>query len=122
MRSKHRTFTPGINENSPEAVNDFDANFIFPEVEMGDTALRGAKGLVANESDYEDTGRGELDAMYERADLDWEIQQRVLEDGPFWVGAEVDEGLGGDQWLREEIEMRALIGEDGNIDPALGFM
>ncbi|CZT49248.1 related to zinc finger protein 615 [Rhynchosporium secalis] len=51
-------------------------------------------------------------------DLNWELHPQAMEGGPFWVGADVDEGdyglgrLAGnqDEWTQEEEEMERLIG------------
>lgn len=60
-------------------------------------------------------GREEMDALYDQADIDWELQRRALEGGIFWVGAEEahDDIRGnlGDEWTQEELEMRRLIGD-----------
>ncbi|PMD36558.1 hypothetical protein L207DRAFT_515079 [Hyaloscypha variabilis F] len=60
-------------------------------------------------------GRAEMDALYDQADIDWELQRRTLEGGAFWIGAEEAEnnfrGDPADDWTREEMEMRRLVGD-----------
>jgi general transcription factor IIIA len=122
IRRKHASPIAETNENAEEAADDFDSNFNLPEFRTGAAVVEGSAAFQEMDKD-EDAAREELDAMYEPTELDWEIQRRALEGGPFWVGAEEDEGQGRDQWLREEMEMRALVGEEVsgvNIDPALG--
>jgi general transcription factor IIIA len=61
-------------------------------------------------------GREEIDALYDQADIDWELQRRALEGGAFWIGAEeVQKSFRGDavdEWTQEEMEMRRLVGDD----------
>lgn len=45
--------------------------------------------------------------------IDWAIQQQALQGGPFWVGGGGHHDMAGlDQWNQDEMEMRALIGND----------
>ncbi|KAE9379119.1 hypothetical protein N431DRAFT_434125 [Stipitochalara longipes BDJ] len=70
----------------------------------------GLAGFMSGEE-----GRGEMDALYDQADMDWEIQRRALEGGAFWIGAEeAENNFGGnpaDEWKQEEMEMRRLVGD-----------
>lgn len=64
----------------------------------------------------EEQGRQEMDALYDQADIDWELQQRALEGGgAFWIGAEEEQnnfrGDQADEWTQEEMEMRRLVGD-----------
>ncbi|KAI9740680.1 MAG: Strongly-conserved Zn-finger binding protein (TFIIIA) [Claussenomyces sp. TS43310] len=63
-------------------------------------------------------GRETLNAMYDQADLDWDMQQKVAEDGPFWIGAEDAEmdSCQDKTWSLEEAEMRRLIDESNRAD------
>jgi len=45
-------------------------------------------------------------------DIDWALQRQALEGGPFWVGAEEGMMQSGDNWSKEEEEMRRLIDPD----------
>jgi general transcription factor IIIA len=61
-------------------------------------------------------GREEIGALYDQADIDWELQRRALEGGAFWIGAdEMQKSFRGeavDEWTQEEMEMRRLVGDD----------
>ena len=125
MRSKHRLSTPEIEDLALQAAEQQKFGF-FPEAADGDGDA--ATDAAANGEAYDDGGVEafgaaqqldldlDLDAMYGPADVDWEMQRRALEDGPFWVGAAADGGGGGgmqnvmDQWPQDELEMRKLIG------------
>lgn len=66
-------------------------------------------GMIGNERDA-------MNAMYAQAnaDFDWQLQQRLEADGEFWVGAhdgEDDDENEGDDWTRDEQEMRRLVGD-----------
>ena len=109
LRGKHHNLT-----SSPvitEAANDFDPTFDFPEMDLARTDL----GHVEAFAHVGDGDGGELDAMYEQAEFDWELQQRALEERASRIGAGDEEELlqGGEPWMREDIGLRALVGEVG---------
>ena len=96
---------------------DLDPNLAFPAFEGAFEFLEGddrdfGRGFAGGIGGEE--GREGMDALYDQADIDWELQRRALEGGPFWVGAdeELQNNFGGDQddWTQEEIEMRRLVG------------
>jgi general transcription factor IIIA len=60
-----------------------------------------------------DEEREDMDALYDQADIDWELQRRDLEGGAFWIGAEdAQNNFRADEWTQEEMEMRRLVGND----------
>jgi hypothetical protein len=91
---------------------------------------------------YDPNDRSTLEAMYDQADLEWDMQRTATaaaaatttissseEATPFWVGARDDDDLveeASDVWEREQEEMRMLCdreGEwDGVLDPELRGM
>ena len=60
-------------------------------------------------------GREGIDALYDQADIDWELQRRALEGGAFWIGAEEAQDNfredPADEWTQEEMELRRLVGD-----------
>jgi len=83
-------------------------------------------GAFIDIADDDVDDRVTLNVMNDQGDLDWEMQRRALEDGPFWVGASEVEGEpmeGPDQWMQDEVEMRWLIDREEEveqyIDPVL---
>ncbi|TAQ84132.1 hypothetical protein B7494_g7542 [Chlorociboria aeruginascens] len=108
IQSKHRLSTPEIDELVSETMAEFNSTYLDPP-ELG--------------YNYPDPGamHEELDIGYGPeigqeddlpADLDWESLQQRAEGGlPFWIGAD-EETQGDEDWTREELEMRRLIGGD----------
>lgn len=92
----------------------------------------GAESRLSETEQYDPNDRSTLEAMYDQADLEWDMQRTAAagdEATPFWIGAgdEEDHDLGAaDAWSREQEEMRRLCdrgGEwDGVLDPELRGM
>jgi len=77
---------------------------------------RGSQGYSPGLANF--TGGEEergMNALYDQADIDWELQRRALEGGAFWIGAEEAEdnfrGNPAEEWTQEEMEMRRLVGD-----------
>jgi general transcription factor IIIA len=60
-------------------------------------------------------GGEQMDALYDQADFDWDLQRRALEDGAFWIGAEEAQNNfredPADEWTQEEMEIRRLVSD-----------
>jgi hypothetical protein len=106
MRNAHQSLNPGYNTS----FSAFEGAFHFAEGDDQGYSPAFAGGMGVEE------GREEMEALYDQADIDWELQRRVLGGGPFWVGAdeEAQHNFEGDQdeWTQEEMEMRTLVGDD----------
>ncbi|RDL40546.1 uncharacterized protein BP5553_00525 [Venustampulla echinocandica] len=78
-------------------------------------------GLPLGESSNEGVATPEMgDPLCGTPDIDWELQRRALEGGPFWVGATNPSTPNQDSWKQEEAEMRQLIDfNEGVLDPSL---
>jgi general transcription factor IIIA len=104
LRTVHESMDP----DPSLAFPDFESAFQFPGDDQG-IGPGLAEGMGGEE------GREEMDASYNQADIDWELQRRALEGGAFWIGAdeEVQNDFGGgeDEWTQGEMEMRRLVGD-----------
>ncbi|RDW71135.1 hypothetical protein BP6252_07698 [Coleophoma cylindrospora] len=101
IRSKHHLGTPEIADLEQELL-------------MGDAFLEQngmAEGVFSEQAP--------MDALYGGTDFDWEIQRRVIEGEPFWVGGEEQDNLGNVEWAQDECEMRRLIDQEMALDPSL---
>jgi general transcription factor IIIA len=98
------------NADSNPSFSAFEDAFQLPEGD-GQGYSPGFVGGMGMEE-----GREAIDALYDQADIDWEIQRRSLEGGAFWIGAEEAQNdfRDGptDEWTQEEMEIRRLVGDD----------
>jgi hypothetical protein len=64
----------------------------------------------AQSSTHESGDRAEVNAIYDQVNIDWHLQSG----GNFWFCAdeETEESQYPDLWIRDELEMRSLIGHD----------
>lgn len=106
VRVKHRLSTPEIEQAMEEALGGFEdePEFEFPP---GDARNDRAYGAIGNQEDD-----AELDAMYEQADIGWELDRVALEGGPFWIGGGEEPADNGEEWMQDELEMKRLVSGD----------
>jgi general transcription factor IIIA len=86
-----------------------------------ENALAGNPQFEPNHA-FPNDDRAGMDALYDQAELEWDLQRHAEDGGQFWIGAEeVPNVEPSDQWLQDESEMRRLIGQDvaTPLDPTL---
>ncbi|KAE8448148.1 hypothetical protein EG329_009752 [Mollisiaceae sp. DMI_Dod_QoI] len=97
MQSAHPFEAPGFDPATP----GFSGSIQYSEPELNMGIAEPDSGVLH-----------QPEITYDQADIDWELQRRALEGGPFWVGAD-DAGnafQNQDDWTQEQLEMRRLIG------------
>jgi general transcription factor IIIA len=110
-------------DNQDPNFTSFDTGPAWPDMSLPMIERTEVTNGHHEQTPAADASREELDAMYDQTDIDWELQRRALEGGPFWIGAEEGEDAvpGQDSWMQEEVEMRRLIDGEGrdSVYPSL---
>lgn len=119
LKSKHATSDEQISVPDSSIPKDFTADF-------------GTGIDIADEQSYNHFANGEVDIAANsgtnafdpfEGDLEWQIQRQAEQGGVFWIGAVEDEleMPDEDERVRDEREMRALIGGGGMADYGTGM-
>lgn len=105
----------------------------LPTSEISAHASSYVSELPSGADQYDPNNRDALEAMYDQADLEWDMQRTATaaaadEVTPFWIGAEDEDDRVGaaDAWSREQEEMKRLCDQEGEwegvLDPELRGM
>lgn len=103
LQSMHEGWIPNMAPAPMMSLpfSDMNASFQYPEPNMGNHGLFSQQNSFASTplSSFDDPG----------ADIDWELQRKVLEGGEFWIGSD-DPIPNETEWSQDVREMRRLVG------------